>query len=67
MPADIALGQRAINRIAQRVNADIRIRMPGQAKLMRYRDPAKDHGAVRRHRVDVKTGTDTGDHSCSKV
>ena len=62
MPADIALRQRAINRVAQRMDADIRIRMPGQAMLMRHRDAAEDHRAVRRHGVDVKSGADTGDH-----
>ncbi len=65
MPADIALGKRAVNRVAQRMDADICIRMPRQAKLVRHIHPAQDHGTVGCHRVDVKPGTDTGNHGRS--
>jgi hypothetical protein len=63
--ANVAFGQRAINRVAQRVDADIGVRMPGQALLEGDGDAADDHGTVVRHGVNVKPGTDARNHASS--
>ena len=43
MRSDIALGQRAEDRVAQRVKTDIAIRIGGKSAVMRNRDAGKHH------------------------
>ena len=47
VPADIALGQRAVDRVAQRMDADIGVGMAGQALLVRHLDAAQHQRAAR--------------------
>ncbi len=54
MAADIALGQRAVNRVAQRMDADIGIGVAGQSPVVRYFDASQDQLAPILERVDVK-------------
>ena len=60
MPADIALGQRAIDRVAQRVDADIGVGMACEALVVRDGHAAQDHRPVIGQHVDVEAGADMG-------
>ena len=61
MPADIALGERAVNGVAQRVDADIGVGMPGEPAVMRHLDAAQDQAAALGQRMHVIAGADARD------
>lgn len=60
MAPDIALGEGAINRVTERMDADIGVRMAGEPLLMRNLDAAKNELAPGRESVDIEAGPDTG-------
>ena len=62
MATDIAIGHRAINRVAQRMNADIGIGMAVKAEIMRHVDAAEDEFAAFSEHMHVKASADTGFH-----
>lgn len=43
MHADVALGQRAVDRIGQRMHAHIGVRMADQPAMVRHAHPAEPH------------------------
>ena len=61
MAADIALGQRAVDRVAQRVDADIGVGMAGQARVVRHLDAAQHQLAAGRQHMHVEAGADAGE------
>ena len=58
MAADIALGQRAIDRVAQRVDPNIGIRMTRQTLVVRHGDTAQHHRPIIGQHVHVEAGAD---------
>ncbi len=54
--ADVALRQRAVDRVAQRVDAHVGVRMPGQAPVVRHGDAAQHQRAPGLPGVDVEPG-----------
>ena len=60
---DIAFRQRPINRVTQRMQPDIRIRMSIKAKLMRHSDAAQDQGTPRHQAVHIKARAGARDHA----
>ena len=62
MPPDVALGQGAIDRVAQGVDADIGIGMAGEALVVRNLYAAQEQRAPSLEHVNVKAGPDPRDH-----
>ena len=54
MRADIALGQRAVERVGQRVQPDIGVGMPREAALMRHPHAAQPDMIARAEAVHVE-------------
>ena len=58
MPADIALRQRAVDRVAQRMDADIGVRVAGQALVMRHLHAAQEQRPPRFQDMHIEAGAD---------
>ena len=56
--ADVAVGERAEDRIGQRVKSNVGVGMADQAAVMGNRHAAERHAAARTEGVDVVTGAD---------
>ena len=54
--ADIALRQRAVDGVAQRMDADIRVGMAGKPPIMRHGDAAEHQRPAHLHGMDVEAG-----------
>ena len=61
MPADIALGQRAVDRVAQRVDADIGVGVARQALVVRHRHAAQQQRTARFQDMHIEAGADARD------
>ena len=66
MTADIAFGQRTVDRIAQRVDADIGVGVSGQAFVVWDLYAAQKQGPTFLKGVHVESGAGAGDKACGK-
>ncbi len=62
MPADVTLGQRAVDRIAQGVNAHIGVGMAGEPKLVRHSNAAQHQRTAGLQNVNIEAGADARNH-----
>lgn len=60
MPPDVAQGQRAQHRIAQRVDGHIAIGMRQQALVVGDAHTCQDHVVALTEGMDIESGTDAG-------
>ena len=60
MASDVALGQRAIDRVAQGVDADIGVGMPGKPLVMRHFHPAQKQRTPCLQHMHVEAGAHAG-------
>ena len=62
---DIALGQRSVDCVAQRMDADIGIRMAGEASVVRDDDAAEYKWPARLQNMDIEPRADVRDQVSS--
>jgi len=60
VPSDVAFRERAVDGVAQRVDADIGVRVAVEPQVIWHFDAAEDELAPSFQRVDIETGADTG-------
>ena len=58
MRADVAVRQRAVDRVGERVQRDVGVRMAAQRMVVGHAHAAEPHAIARREGVDVETLAD---------